>query len=324
MDVRKLKKMIKIPVILGLMAIGPLAFGSGLRLIDYVANEAGLTEMLSRVGVRGQTSKQVRQYVDRSFYSLSTTKNMTPKRLRYAVNRLKVSPEDAPIKARLLEKLNKADKEVTKEDVTSVVNDLIYLSNRHGSRSTSVMACAQCVSESLSSHNFKYTLESVKNKNSKKVLRFVVPKKQKDVFRFVKNNLRKKELNFGGYSANSLKLIAPEEEKAMALFLGIARQGNKTQKAYVEAVRNISTNTAGQVKLLDPENGHKLWKIPASQISDKKLRKFTALLNEVAKDAKGKTSKKDSFYKLLEKRAANDPSLQRRVNVLKKKGCFFK
>jgi len=323
MDVRHLKSLFKIPVLLGLMALAPMASASGLRLIDYVANEAGLKEVLSRVGVRGTASKQVNTYVSRSFHALSNAKTMSPKELRRAITSLQVSPEDKPIKARLLGRLNKSDDEVTKEDVTEVVNDLIYLSNRHGSRTTSVLACTQCVSDTLSKHNFKYTLENVSNSNSKKIMRFVVPRKQRAVQLFVKNNLRKRELNFGGYSSQSIKLIEPEEERAMALFLGLARQGNKTQKDFVDAVRKVSKNANGKVVLLDTNNPHKLWKIPASQVSDKKLRKLTALLNEVSQKAKGKVSKKKAFFEILDKRAKNDPSLKRRVDVLKKKGCFF-
>jgi hypothetical protein len=320
----KFKLKNKVSMALTLLTLSTFSYGSALRLIDFLAYQSGVKDVLSRVGVRGEAQKQVSNYVTKSIYVLSSSKKeITPKSLRQLITNLGVSPEDEAIKKRLLAKLNKVDSKITKEDVTSAINDLIYLSSRHGSRSTAIMACTQCVSESLAKHNFKYTFDTLKNKESQNVLKFMIPRNSKSLSLFVKNNLRKKELNFGGFTSKSITMIAKDEEKAMALFLGLARQGNATQKAYVEAVRNISTDLRGQVYLLNPKNAHKLWKVPSTQISDEKLKKLTKLLNEVAVNSRNSVNKKEVFFSLLSKRAGDDPSLKRRVKILKDKDCFF-
>jgi hypothetical protein len=305
-----------------LLSAQPMA--SAIKLIDVLINDSGLEQSLSKFGVRGTSSTQVRSYVKNSIESLSPysgTRGASAKTLRRHVQSIPAKGNDLKHKKELLTLLNKSESNMSEADLVKAVNSLIYLANRYGSKSATVLACSACVSEKLSNLGFKFTLEVMSNKQSKKVLTQMLPKNPRSMTNFINSKMNKFKL---GNFSRSGNLVAPEEEKALGLFLGLKEIGTKQQKELISAVENISKSSDGSIDLLNPKNPHKLWKLFSEDISDSDMSGWTKLLNEVASKSQGKVSKKDTFYEILEQRAAKSPEFQDRVQILKNKNCFFK
>lgn len=300
------------------------SMASAIKLIDVLINDSGLEQSLSKYGVRGSSSTQVRSYVKNSIDSLnplSLGKSPNASTLKRHVRRIPAKGKDLQYKKDLMALLNKSESQMSQNDLVKAVNSLIYLANRYGSKSATVLACSACVSEKLSTLGFKFTLEVMSNKQSKKVLTQMLPKSPRSMTNFINAKMAKFKLGNFGRSGN---IVAPEEEKALGLFLGLKEVGSKQQKELISAVENISKSSDGSVELLNPKNPHKLWKLFSEDISDSDMSGWTKLLNEVASKSEGKVSKKEAFYEILEKRAKANPEFEDRVQILKNKNCFFK
>jgi hypothetical protein len=297
------------------------SIGSGAKyLVDMIISDAGVVSALGKSGIRGQAASQVKRSVKNSLIALYGGSTLPTKRqLAKALNGLPSKGKDGRIVRELKVLLNKKGGELTKGDFVDAVNNLIYLANRYGLKSSSVLACAQCVSENLSKNGFKFTMELVENAQSKRVLTSVLPQDPASLSKYVSTEMKR----FGGTGRDFDKLVSSEEERALALFLGLEKYGSKAQKDFINAVKEISTGSKG-IKLVDQSNPHKLWKLFADDASQAELEGWTTLLKEVSQEAKkSKISKKDAFYKLLTKKAGDDANMTSRIDTLKAKRCFF-
>ncbi|MBK26211.1 MAG: hypothetical protein CME70_19590 [Halobacteriovorax sp.] len=293
------------------------SIGSGAKhLVDMLISDAGVASALGKSGIRGQAATHVKRSVKNSLVALYGGNGVPSKRqLARALQGLPSKGKDGRIVRELKVLLNKKEADLTKGDFVDAVNNLIYLANRYGLKSTSVLACAQCVSDSLAKSGFKFTMELVENKQSQKVLTSVLPQNPRDL----RNYISKEMKGFGGSGKDFDKLVGAEEERALALFLGLNKYGSKSQKAFIEAVKEVSGG-----KLVDSKNPHKLWKLFADDASSAELEGWTKLLKEVNAEAKAsKISKKDAFYKVLTKKAGDDANMTSRIDTLKAKRCFF-
>ena len=100
---------------------------------------------------------------------------------------------------------------------SNAINNIIYLANRHG-RSV-IITCADCVNTNLANAGFKFTVETIKNSSASKLLNDVIPRNPAQLNTFISG--RMKRLGMGDYSKVTPDLVAPEDEKSLALFLGL-------------------------------------------------------------------------------------------------------
>ena len=297
------------------------SIGSGAKhLVDMLISDAGVASALGKSGIRGQAATHVKRSVKNSLVALYGGKGVPSKRqLARALQGMPSKGKDGRIVKQLKSLLNKKEAELTKGDFVDAVNNLIYLANRYGLKSTSVLACAQCVSDSLAKNGFKFTMEMLENTQSKKVLTSVLPQNPRDLRNFISKEMKR----FGGTGRDFDQLDGAEEERALALFLGLEKYGSKAQKDFISAVKEVSTGKKG-VKLVDKDNPHKLWKLFADDASQAELEGWTKLLKNVNAEAKAsKISKKDAFYKVLTKKAGDDANMTSRIDTMKAKRCFF-
>lgn len=300
--------------------------GAASKVIDLLVNDSGLSELLTRKGIRGVAAHKVKSSVRNSLMNLSPNGQLpSAYQLRGILKNLSVDTSpgspDAALKAKLRSFLNKSGDNISSDELTDVVNDLIYLSHRYGSGQATALACSQCVSDNLYKRGFKYTLEVLEDSNAKRVMKSFLPKNPQQTRSFVFKTM--KQENMGDFSRASIDLLSREEEKTLALFLGMKKFGNQKQKDFVQAVLDISKRPDGSVELLDPSNKHKLWKLFADDLSDKELEGWTRILRETAQESNGQRSKKDAFFKVLEKRAGEHEGMNQKIQVLKRKNCFF-
>lgn len=307
------------------MSINVNAAGGG-KLIELLVNDSGVLEILGKRGIKGAPAKKVSEYVGQSILSISfSNKKPSVQQLKKIIKSIAGSEVDNAYKKELLALLDKPAEKVSKEDLVTVVNNLIYLSNRFGKRGSTVLACADCVSETLSRHGFKFTLEVLSDSSSKRVLTQVLPREPKQLTNYISKEMSKGGLGDYSRTAARTKLVSPEEERALGLFLGLRKFGNKKQKELAEAIVSVSKDSGGETTLLTRDNPHKLWKLFSEDMSDDVMDSWTKMLKEVGEKTDGSEgSSKKAFYDYLERVAGDDPVLREQLASLKRKNCFFK
>lgn len=299
---------------------------AGGKLIEILVSETGVLEILGKRGIQGAPAKKVSEYVSESILSISySSKKPAASELRKILKGIAGSDVDNAYKKELVALLEKPADKVTKEDLVTAVNNLIYLSNRFGKRGSTVLACAECVSEALSRHGLKFTLEVLNDKSSKRVLTSVLPREPRQLTTFISKEMSKGGLGDYSRTAARTNLVSPEEERALGLFLGLRKYGNKEQKALTEAIVSVSKDGSGETPLLSRDNPHKLWKLFSEDMSSEVMDSWTKMLKEVGEKSDGSEgSAKKAFYDYLDRVAGDDPVLREQLSALKRKNCFFK
>lgn len=312
-------------VVLLTFSLALKASGTG-KLVDVLISESGVVELLAKRGIDGVPAQKVSSYVKNSLISLSFADRVPTKReLLEIINGLGSSQSDVTMRKQLQSLLEKEADKLSKEDVVTSINNLIYLANRYGTRGSTVLACAECVSDVLKRNGFKFTLEVLEDKASKQVLTNVLPRKPQDLQNFIGSKMR--AMNLGDFSRAGKDLVAPEEERALGLFVALADKSSpatKVQRDFIESILEVSKDSSGKVNILDSNNPHKLWKLFDKDMDPEFMKEWTDLLREVADEGKDQASKKESFFKVLERRAGDDPVKLEQVNMLRAKGCYFR
>jgi hypothetical protein len=290
-------------------------------LVRMLLHRNGTKRALGRFGIYGDEAMRMSSYIKRSWDALNFGQGQP--QLTDLENVFRALPQnglDAEKRLRLEEILIKDQNEVTPAELMDAVNILIYMANRYGKGVNTILACASCVSEDLGRSGLKYTLETVDDAYAKKVLIEVLPYGPKKLKRFIKINMRRQGL--GTYARN---VIGSEEERSLGLFLGLELQGSRDHRNLINAVKDFSTNAAGEVKLLNPSNPHKFWKLFDDDLSSVELQGWTKLLRKVAADArsKGEVNKQAAFFRYLEAKVKKDPALAGRYRTIKENNCFF-
>ncbi len=312
----------KISIILLILSLNT-AHAAGGKLIDYLIFDSGVAEILTKNGVDAIAIPRVKRYVSNSLQALNFSgKTPTKAELKEILNGLSGTSQDLKIKKSLLALLDKPEDKIKKQDVVNAINSLIFLANRHGSTGSTMLACAQCVSDVLSKNGFKFTLEEINNTTAKKVLDQTLPKQPRQLTNYINTKMAK--FNFGDLSRVSPSMLKPEEEKSLGLFLGLAEAGTKKQKALIEAVREFSTDQNGVTNLIDSRNPHTFWKLFSEDMDDETVEGWTKIIKEANANADGQTNKQEAFYSALKKRAGDDEYMNDQLEFLKKKSCFFR
>ena len=296
-----------------------VSYASGVKLVDYLVSSSGITEILAKHGIKGNDAKQVQSYVASSLAALGNKSSLTKQELADVLVKLPVAGADANVRKGLQMLLDTPADQIKKQDVVNAINNIIYLANRHRSV---IITCSECVNENLSKAGFKFTVETVKNASSTKLLKDVIPNNPAQLNTFI--STRMKKAGMGDYSKVTPDLVAPEDEKSLALFLGLAESGSAEQKALIASIKKLSTKN-GKTNIIDPKNPHKFWKIVADDMSSQDMAGWTRTLDEVsARAAKDNVSAEEAFYRTLKDKAQGNEYLTKQYETLKAKKCFFK
>jgi predicted Zn-ribbon and HTH transcriptional regulator len=298
-----------------------IAYAAGtIKLIDFMISSSGTVEVLSKYGIKGKDAKLVESYLSTSLSALGSKKSITKSELLGVISKLPVTGKDATVRKELQVLLDKSEGELKKEDIVTAVNHIIYLANRHGK--SIVITCTECVNENLTKNGFKFTVENIKKISTKKILDEVIPNNPIDLQNYISSRMRR--LGLGDYSKVTPGIIAPEEEKSFALFLGLMENGSPDIKKLIESVKKISTKNR-KVNLIDSSNPNKFWKVAINDMSPEEIESWTKTLNEVSLRAnKEKISPEDAFYKILKEKSEGNELLVSKYKLIKLKRCFFK
>lgn len=299
------------------------SIGTGVgRVLEVFFNSQGLKSAVYHSGLRGNSASHVEKLVALSLENLAGKKNPTQREVLGALRSVSGS-EDQAVKKRLFDIFRKNEKDMTKADFVEAVNSLVYLAGRYGFDNTLALACSACVSDTLSKSGFKFTYSEVADKNINYILKNVIPQDSRKLSGYIKGQLSRNNLAQGG--SKGLSGLNKSDEVNFALFLSMSQHGSPQQKQLFESIKKVSTRPDGNVDVLDPENGHKLWRLFSSDLNEEELAGWSRMLDSVAEEAnkKGEINKKDAFYRFFKKKADADPSLADRYETLKKKNCFF-
>lgn len=299
-----------------------VAYASTVKLVDFLVSSSGVTEILAKHGIRGNDAQQVKGYLESAMKALSANNKATlsKKELTDIIAKLPATGQDATVRRTLQALLEKPTAQIKKQDVVEAINSIIYLANRHGK--SVIITCAECVNDSLAQNGFKFTVENITNSSASKLLNNVIPKNPAQLNTFISARMRR--LGMGDYSKVTPKLVAPEDEKSLALFLGLAETGTAEQKKLIAAIKLVSTK-AGKANIIDPANPHKLWKILADDLSAQDIAGWTKTLEEISKrQVKDKVKTEEAFYRVLKDKAAGDAHLTKQYELIKSKRCFFR
>lgn len=312
---------------LALLTFSTSTFASALKLFDVLLDKAQFETLMSSRGifdkaVIGQVGKNIK-------YSLS---DLSASGTQATMNELKAlgsvisSPADKEKYAVLMKTLAKDNKDVTRSELVDSINSLVLLSQRYGTRSKAILACAPCVNKDLAEAGFNFTLSELKDTASQRIFR-EMNKRAKDpvtASKFINTEVSKLKIG----SAPSLSAT---DEEAFIYFLMIPKHGTEEQKRVYEAMLKVSRTKSGAVDIFDKDNGHKLYNIFSDNLTSSELNMWEDLLNDTAKTMKEEDmSTMDAFYSVLEKRAesvsdATEKSdLLAKLDFIKKEGCFSK
>lgn len=292
----------------------------GAKLADYMLSGSGVLEILGKYNIRGHDAQLVQSYIASALLAIGDKKVLTNAELKQALSKLPVTGNDAVIRKELQVLLDKSSGEISKDDVVRVVNNIIYLANRHGK--SVIITCAECVNDNLAKNGFKFTVENIKNSSSLKVMNEILPKNPAELNTFISGRMRR--LGMGDYSKVTPDLVSATDEKSLALFLGLAENGSADQKALIASIKRLSTKN-GKTNIIDPKNPQKFWKVVADDMSAQDMNGWTKTLNEVAaRSEKENIATEEAFYRTLKDKASGDQNLMKQYETLKARRCFFK
>tara|TARA_R110002072_G_scaffold1989_3_gene16490 strand:+ start:54592 stop:55551 length:960 start_codon:yes stop_codon:yes gene_type:complete len=301
------------------------AAGGG-KLIDLFLTQSGLETLFLKTGIEDAAAQRVTRYISNSILSFSTSSDIPSKsKLVEILKSIKGNKRDTLYQKKLLQLLNKNSDNVTKEELVDSVNSLIYLANRYGVKNATILACADCVSETLGRHGFKFTFEEMADTSTKQLLESYVPRRPDQLNYFITKKM--KELEFGDYSRVSRKLVRPSQERTLALFLALAEESSPAspkQRELINAILEFSKDSKGKVQLFSKDNQHILYGlVDDDSMTDAIRTEWIRVLKEASNDPSA-ASKKEAFFKVLRRDAGDSTELNDYVNSLELKKCFFR
>lgn len=297
-----------------------VSYGAVGKLAEAMLNTNEFSKLLAKYGILGADAKEFQKGVTASLAALGDKKSITKDELTVLLSKLPVTGQDATSRKVLQVLLDSPVDKIKKEDVVNAVNNLITLADRYGK--STMFTCSRCVSDSEAKHGLKLGVSEVKNASVKKLLDNEIPKNPTLLNTYITNNM--KQLGMGTYGANvTPDTVGAGDEKLLAIYLGLAKSGSPDQKALAQAIKKLSTKN-GKTQLIDPKNQHKFWKIMSEDMSDRDMREWTDILNEVsARAQKDGVSPEEAWNRTLKDKAQGDPALTKLYETLKAKKCFF-
>jgi hypothetical protein len=297
-----------------------VSYGAAGKLAEVMLNTTEFSKLLAKYGILGADAKEFQKGVSASLAALGDKKTISRDELSMLLSKLPVTGNDASSRKVLQVLLDSPVDKIKKEDIVNAVNNLISLADRYGS--SAMFTCSRCVSDSEAKHGLKLGVSEVTNSSVKKLLNTEIPKNPTLLNSYI--TTRMKKLGMGDYGANvTPDTVGLGDEKLLAIYLGLAEKGSADQKALATAIKKLSTKN-GKTKLIDPKNQHKFWKIMSEDMSDRDMREWTEMLNEVsARAQKDGVSPEEAWNRTLKEKAQGDPTLTKLYETLKAKKCFF-
>lgn len=289
------------------------------QLVDVLINKTEFTKLLVKFGISGADATQFEKSVSTSIAALGSKDVLTKQQLKDAIAQLAIKndPADATMRKALQVLLDSDVEKIQKADLVNAVNNLISLADRYGK---SVMfTCSKCVSASEAKHGLKLSVNEVADSSVKQLLEKDVPKTPVQLNKYITTLMAK--LKMGKYGSNvTPATVAPDEEKLLAIFLGLADKGSPAQKSLAMAIKNLNP----QQQLIDPKNPHKFWKIMAEDMPDSMKKQFEETLIEVRKRVDSdKVSIEEAWNRTIKDQVKGDPSATKIYEELKLKRCYF-
>ena len=298
-----------------------VSYAAAGKLAEAMISSSEFSKLLTKFGIKGRDAEEFTKGVNLSLESFKDKKVITKYDLSKALGDLKVTEPDYQAKrAALVKLLNSPTDQIKKEDFVSAVNNLISIASRYGK--SAMFACSKCVSDSEAAHGLVLGVSEVKNATTAKLLKNEIPNSPEQLKGYISS--RMKRLGMGDYGSNvTPKTVSKEDEKYLAIYLGLTEKGSKEQKALATAIKNLSTKN-GKTQLIDPKASHKLWRVMAEDMSDDNLKAWTQLITEVkARADKDGVSPQEAWNRTFKDKAQGDAELTRHYNDLKKKNCYF-
>jgi hypothetical protein len=320
-----LRKSLSLLVLLCFFANGVQSSPAGLPLkfIDYLVQGSGLTDILARQGIVGESAATVQSSIQNSLRAFSSRGgDISGEELKSVLESLSVTGDDAVMRNQLLELLNRSGDELSSEDVATAINSLIYLADSRGVRGFVARSCSTCVDQTLVNRGIVYTFATVQDETTNNVLETVVPRGQRELTTFIQR--RMSNMNIGNFNRVPRELIPAEDQRALGLFLAMAEHGTPTQKEFVQAVLEFSKKSNGQVSLLDVENPHTFWRLFIEDKDSDFLSFYAQLLREAASEEPDFAAREDAFYRVFTRVHEDNPVALRQIDELKTKGCLFR
>ncbi len=299
------------------------ASAAGGKLIDFLINGSGVLEVLAKHNIKGDAASEIGRYLELSLKSLNISGQLpTRQQFTAIIDQLGGSAEDLRLKRQLQDLLAKDADDISKDDVVGAINNIIYLANRHGNTATAVLGCARCVSDELSLHGFRFTMKELSDSNAQSVLTQILPKNPTDIRRFISSKFQ--AYGLGDFSRVSSRLVAPEEERAMALMLGLYEAGSAKQKELVKQIFEASKDSSGKIRFMADGGENKLHLLFTEDMDDEYIDYWTKTLKNVTAERKESGEPmKEAFFKSLKKEAGDDPVASEQIELLRSKKCFF-
>lgn len=289
------------------------------KLVDMLVQSDGVEKIMAKEGGNAADAKLFQQYVTASIKSLGKDKKqMTKDELTKSLVFLQVKGKEATMRKDLQLLLSKDASKVSQADLEEAMRSLIYFADRYGH--SVIKQCVDCLSGSVKGA-VDFGIATVTDPASKKLLE-VIPKEGKPLDQYI--SIRMSKLGMGS-SAVSPVVVKSEEQRTLALFLGLAESGSADQKALAASIKNLSTGKDGKADLLNPSAPNKLWKIVGDkQLEPEVMKNWTRTLDTAADRARREgISGEEAFYRTMEDMAGKDQDKLKAVRDLRKQRCFF-
>ncbi len=303
---------------------------AGGKVIDLLLSETGLMRVFAKNGFEKANARAAQSQIELAIKSLLGDSEVVPKAgLLKAIGEIENTPANKQIKLELAKVLNKEGDEVSKDDLVSLLNNLVLLAGVKGSL---VTACGECAAGPLAAEGVKVALKEITDESILQLInKNVIPNSPRKLNQFISDRMQR--LGLGDFSKVSSDVVTEGDKEALAIFLAMADKSSPAtavQRKFIDAVLNFSKN-GDQVDLFSPSNPHKFWNsFSNSDMDNDLLAEITEVLNRAADETSDLSQRQDAFYDVLRKRAdgIKDPKQREvvlaKVKSIEEKSCFFK
>lgn len=297
---------------------------TGAKLIDVLVNDNQAVNMLMRNGFNESPARNISESLNLSWRALTNSESgPSAEQIQSLIRGLDLNdPNDVQIRNNLQALLNRNADDISQSELTTAINNLIYLANRHGSSDAVMMACSSCANNALSQNGIRFTLRTIEDSTSQNIIQNILPSNPQALRSYIGTRMR--SMGLGDYSRVPVNLVSPQEERSLALFLAMGEHGSVKQRELVEAVVQFSRTPDGNTTLLNPRNPHRFWSLFSEDMSEEALERWTTMLRNVSDDAADEINREEAFYAYLARQVGDDAAGQEQVSAIRAQRCFFR
>ncbi len=304
-----------------ILSVG-LNFSVGAAVAPFIKALAqgaeSVADLMAKKGIDSAVAARQGSGIQRALIDLNGGAAVTEAAIRSRLNSFQgMNAEGVASRERLLSLFDKEASTLSRQEWTDAANSLMYLASRYGDSVDA--SCGSCVDTAARNNGFKYTVTSIDNPRVQQV-RQALPDNPRELDKLIGD--RMKSLGLGNFTFAEKRLVIPEERRALATFLAMARSGspaNATERGLIDAILGVSTGPDGVL-------GHSLWRLFKEQgMNQSFMTEWTQVLREtasVSKASDGQVTMKEAWLAAMEKRA-KDPEGHEAVESLRRNNCYF-